>query len=43
MLKPGQKAPDFLLQSDKGEAVSLTGLKGKNVLVYFFPKADTPG
>lgn len=43
MLKPGEKAPDFRLQTDAGEEVSLGGLKGKSALLYFFPKADTPG
>jgi len=43
MLKPGEKAPDFRLQTDAGVEVSLNDLKGKNSLLYFFPKADTPG
>jgi peroxiredoxin Q/BCP len=42
MIKQGQKAPDFTLASSEGE-VSLSGLKGKNVVLYFYPKDDTPG
>ena len=37
------KAPDFTLQDENGQPVSLRDFKGKNVLLYFFPKADTPG
>ena len=43
MLKEGQKAPDFKLQANTGETVSLSGLKGKRVVIYFYPKDDTPG
>jgi len=39
----GKKAPAFTLESDKGEKVSLSGLKGKAVVLYFYPKDDTPG
>jgi thioredoxin-dependent peroxiredoxin len=39
----GRKAPDFTLDGAKGERVSLTDFKGKNVIVYFYPKDDTPG
>ena len=39
----GRKAPDFSLTDAKGERVSLADLKGKNVVVYFYPKDDTPG
>src|SRR5437764_8546805 len=42
-LKPGDKAPDFTLLDQNGEKVGLNGLKGRKVLVYFYPKADTPG
>ncbi len=42
-LQEGDNAPDFTLPTDGGEAVSLAGLKGKNVIVYFYPKDDTPG
>jgi len=43
MLKVGDKAPDFSLQNQNGEIVSLSDFKGKNVLIWFFPKASTPG
>lgn len=42
MLQPGDKAPDFDLPTDTGR-VSLSGLKGKNVVLYFYPKDDTAG
>ena len=38
----GDAAPDFTLQTASGESVSLSGYPGKPVLVYFYPKADTP-
>ena len=43
MLKPGDNAPTFTLQDQSGEDVALTGFQGRKVLVYFYPKADTPG
>lgn len=43
MLKVGQKAPDFTLSSDEGKEVSLNDYKGKRVLLFFYPKANTPG
>ena len=43
MLKPGDKAPDFTLTSDEGKEISLKDFKGKRVLLYFYPKASTPG
>ena len=43
MLKVGQKAPDFTLESDTGEKVSLQDFKGKRVVLYFYPRASTPG
>jgi thioredoxin-dependent peroxiredoxin len=43
MLKPGDKAPDFHLKSDDGKEISLSEYRGKRVLLYFFPKANTPG
>jgi peroxiredoxin Q/BCP len=43
MLEPGDKAPDFTLPDQHGEPVSLSKLKGKTVVLYFYPKADTPG
>ena len=42
-LTEGQPAPDFALTSDNGDTVKLSDFKGKKVLVYFYPKADTPG
>src|SRR5262245_1113336 len=43
MLKPGDPAPDFELLDQSENAVKLSGLRGHKVLVYFYPKADTPG
>jgi len=42
-LQAGSKAPDFTLATDSGESLHLSQLKGKNVVLYFYPKADTPG
>ena len=42
-LKQGDKAPEFTLPDQDGNSVKLSDLKGRNVLVYFYPKADTPG
>ena len=39
----GKKAPDFTLESAEGKKVSLSDFKGKDVVVYFYPKDDTPG
>ncbi len=41
--KIGEFAPDFELQTDKGETVRLSNLRGKKVVLFFYPKADTPG
>jgi peroxiredoxin Q/BCP len=43
VLEPGDKAPDFTLPDQSGTEVSLSGLRGKTVVLYFYPKADTPG
>ena len=43
MLKIGQKAPEFRLKTDAGGEVALKDLKGHRVVVFFFPKANTPG
>ena len=43
MLKIGDKAPDFTLQNDAGVDVHLRDFKGKRVVLFFFPKANTPG
>lgn len=42
-LKPGDKAPSFDASDQDGNRVSLNNFAGKKVLVYFYPKADTPG
>jgi peroxiredoxin Q/BCP len=42
-MKVGDKAPDFSLSDENGATVSLQGLRGKHVVLYFFPKANTPG
>ena len=43
MVEEGKPAPDFELTSDKGERVKLSELRGKPVVLYFYPKDDTPG
>jgi peroxiredoxin Q/BCP len=43
VVSKGEQAPDFTLESDAGEQVSLSGLRGKPVVLYFYPKDDTPG
>jgi peroxiredoxin Q/BCP len=43
MLDIGVKAPDFSSPSQAGDKVSLKDFKGKTLVLYFFPKADTPG
>ena len=40
---PGDEAPDFTLPDQNGDPVSLSGLRGESVVLYFYPKADTPG
>ena len=42
-VEAGTAAPDFTLISDSGETVSLSSLRGKPVVLYFYPKDDTPG
>ena len=42
-LNQGDQAPDFTLPDQTGNSVSLSGLRGQTVVVYFYPKADTPG
>ena len=42
-IEVGNKAPLFALKNDKGEEISLADLKGKNVVLYFYPKDNTPG
>ena len=43
MIEEGQPAPDFELPSDTGQRVHLSELRGKPVVLYFYPKDDTPG
>jgi len=43
MIAEGQEAPDFELTSDAGDTVRLSDLRGKQVVLYFYPKDDTPG
>ncbi len=43
MVEEGNPAPDFTLTSDSGEQVSLESLRGKPVVLYFYPRDDTPG
>ena len=42
-LAPGDLAPDFSLPSSNGQSVRLSDYRGKNVVLYFYPKDDTPG
>jgi peroxiredoxin Q/BCP len=43
MLKAGDKAPDFAVTDDSAATVALHDYRGKNVILYFYPKANTPG
>jgi peroxiredoxin Q/BCP len=43
VLKEGDKAPNFDLESDRGERVKLGDFAGKTLVLYFYPKDDTPG
>ena len=43
MFETGEVAPDFTLTADDGSTVSLSDFRGQKVVVYFYPKADTPG
>ena len=43
MLDPGQAAPDFDLPDQDGESVALSDYRGQRVVLYFYPRADTPG
>ncbi len=43
MIEEGAEAPDFTLPDQDGEDVSLSDLRGRPVVLYFYPKADTPG
>jgi len=43
MLKQGDNAPAFQATADDGSRISLDDFRGRNVILYFFPKANTPG
>jgi len=43
MIAEGQEAPDFELASDEGDTVRLSDLRGRSIVLYFYPKDDTPG
>ena len=43
MLKLGDKAPDFILKNTEGDNISLSDFNGKKVILWFYPKASTPG
>jgi len=43
ILAIGDRAPDFILPCDSGDTMSLKDFKGKNLVLYFYPKDDTPG
>ena len=42
-LQPGDLAPDFQMPTDDGQTISLRDLRGRKVVLYFYPKDDTPG
>ena len=43
MLQPGDRAPDFAVKDHTGKTVVLSALAGSTVILWFYPKADTPG
>ena len=43
MLKPGDKAPEFRVKDHTGKEWTLADLSGKSAVIWFYPKADTPG
>lgn len=43
MLEPGEEAPDFTIQDHTGRTQQLSDYRGKTVVLWFYPKADTPG
>jgi len=43
MLKPGDEAPDFEVRDHNNNTVKLSDLRGRRVVLWFYPKADTPG
>lgn len=42
-MKVNDKAPDFTLQDENGQIVALKDLRGKTVILFFYPRANTPG
>lgn len=43
MLRPGDAAPDFVLHDDEGQDIRLSGFNGRSIVLYFYPKDNTPG
>lgn len=43
LLQPGDQAPDFALKNQRGESVTLSSLRGRGVIIFFYPAAMTPG
>lgn len=43
MLQPGSPAPDFAVQDEQGKTLRLADFAGKTLVLWFYPKADTPG
>jgi peroxiredoxin Q/BCP len=43
MLKVGDTAPDFTVKTNRGETVTLSDQRGRTIVLWFYPKADTPG
>jgi len=43
MLKVGDTAPDFSVETNRNDTVTLSGQRGKTIVLWFYPKADTPG
>ena len=43
LLEPGAEAPDFTLADQNGDELTLSDLRGQTVVLYFYPRADTPG
>lgn len=42
-IQEGKKAPDFILEASSGEKIALNDYLGKNIVLYFYPKDNTPG
>jgi peroxiredoxin Q/BCP len=43
VISPGELAPDFTLPTDEGKLLTLSSLRGRPVVLFFYPKDDTPG